>query len=420
MKETIKNIAILCLSLLAAYLISRVEIFSRVSTYLLEEAVPTVLEEELSLEAQLAGIMPFAMVAVGQESGQLVQVGLQYEPELQAMFGTASQVLKEALGNLSQVEEIGAEAYFSLLTDSPSLYFQWKWEIPFFLLESYLSGGQNDTGDRMISGILLSAWEEGVAVAYESGQRYYVGQVSTVELSRLETLLETMVGEPIFFAFQQEEDYSKLAPLTLLYQHLIEKRSYRGAVVFETALSAVLESLGFQLSANAQYSATDGLVVRGGGDSLRLSDTGQITYLREEQPRYLLGKEGQEISLYEQIEGARRFAMGILEGLDTPPQLHFYQVTEVEGQQLIQFTASLEGVPLAMGDSMVWAEFLVAGEVIESFTLWYRNYTPQEGRLPLLPVAQAQEILSLYSLEKLLLVYQDSGREWVTPTWVAP
>ncbi len=411
----LKNFVIVFLTCSAVFLLSQVEIFSRVSTYLLEDTVATVQEVDLQFEEQLGGVMPLAIVAL-DETGQR---GLQYSEEIEVLFSLSSQVLKEALGNLSTVEEIPFETFGTALSTSPSLYFQWQEKLPLILLENYLSDGQIGSYEGDVSGILLSPWEEGMALFYQSGEKYYACSVVTLEEGRLESVIENMEGEAIDFAFQLE-GYEGLHPCTLVSPQPLSKAVFRGVNAFSTDLEGLLAALGFQMSPNTQYSSSDGLVVRGNTDSIRLSDEGQINYQGEEQTRYFLPKEGESITLFQQVEGARAFASQVLQGLETVPVLHFYEMTQEEEALRVQFSATLEGVPLAFGDSMVAAEFLLVEEAIQEFSLWYRHYIPLDVQHPILPPLQAQEILQSFSLDRLLLVYQDSGREMVTATWASP
>ncbi|MFI3255120.1 MAG: hypothetical protein R3Y63_12430 [Eubacteriales bacterium] len=415
MIEMIKNLIIVFLSCSALFLLSQVEIFSRVSTYLLDDTVQTVKEVDLLFEEQLGGVLPLAVVALDD----MGQRGLQYEEGIEDFFSLSSQILKEALGNLTTVEEISFQEFQQLLTTAPSLYFQWGKEIPLVLLESYLSDGQLGEREGTVSGILLSPWKEGMALIYQSKDRYYACPVVALEEGRLEAVIDHLGGEALAYAFSLE-GYELVEPLTLVSPVPLSKMVYRGSTAISSDLSGLLEILGFQSSANAQYSSSDGLVVRGSTDSLRLSDEGQITYQGEEQTRYFLPKEGTSITLFEQVEGARRFASQILQDLETIPQLQFYGIQQ-EGEGLwIQFSATLDGVPLAFGDSLVAAEFLLVEEAIQEFSLWYRHYLPLEIETPILPIRQAQDIMETFVLDGLLLVYQDSGRETVSATWVSP
>lgn len=417
MKESLKNLAILALSLSAFYLLSQVEIFSRVSSFLLVEDSYTLEQVDWQGGEQLTAVLPQAIVALREENGVPLQIGLQYEEGRNELFSLTSQILKEALGNLSQVEEISQEDFCTALATAPSLFYQWQEAMPLSLLELYLTDGTTADTQGIVKNLLLSPWEDTMALCYQEDNRYFLCTIDALEVGRLESVLEHIYGSPQQFAFQVE-GLSTLAPLTLMTASPMSKWMYQASTPFDTDLDTLLEKLGFLNSTH--YSANDGLVIRGNTDSLRLSSEGQINYQVEETSRYILPKESLEITLLEQIEGCRLFAQQILQGLDTVPELHISYLSIEDAVIHIEFSASLQGIPLAYGDSMTAGVFTIYGEEIRSFSLWYRNYQPSDGMTPLLPVPQALSILETHHSNNLLLVYQDTGRDWVTATWVTP
>lgn len=415
--ETLKNIAILCLSISACLLMSQMEIFSRVSSLLLEEEVYSLEEVDWQGEEQLSALSPHAMVAVRQQEQGTEQLGLQYQEGISELFAYSSQILKEAMGNFSQVEEITQEEFCSALSTAPSLYYQWLQPVPLYLLELYLSNGSTAENTSYVQVILLSPWKDSMALFYQEQNRFYVAPVDAIEEQRLESVLEHFFGSPKEFAFQQEE-LSNLHPLTILEQGSLEKTMYQTSSLSDMGFDSLLDTLGFP--SNSKYSVSDGTVFRGSSDSLRLSQEGQITYQGEEGSRYNLPKESLHITLLEQIEGCRRFALQVLEHLNSPLELQVSHISLDAEAVYLEFSATLEGVPLAFGDSLVAGSFSLYQEEIRSFSLWHRNYQPSEGKTPLLPAAQASSILPHYGSQELLLVYQDSGSDWVSATWVSP
>ncbi len=417
MKETLKNLAILSLSLSAFYLLSQVEIFSRVSSFLLVEDSYTLEEVDWQGGEQLTAVLPQAIVALREENGVSEQIGLQYAEGRRELFSLTSQILKEALGNLSQVEEITQEDFCNSLATAPSLFFQWQEEMPLSLLELYLTDGTSASTKGIVQNLLLSPWEDTMALCYQEGNRYFLCTIDAIEVSRLESVLEHFDGSPQQFAFQVE-GLSTLAPLTLMTTAPMATWMYQGSTPFETDLEPLLENLG--LVNSTHYWANDGLVIRNNTDSLRLSSEGQINYQVEETSRFILPKDSLEITLLEQIEGCRLFAQQILQGLATVPELHISHLSIEDAVIHLEFSSSLQGIPIAYGDSMTAGVFTIYGEEIRSFSLWYRNYHLSDGMTPLLPVPQALSILETHHSDTLCLVYQDTGRDWVTATWVTP
>lgn len=414
MKEFCKSLAIVFLSCSAVYLASQVEAFTKFAHYLLVEDAVTVQEISSTASQQSGGVVPWKMVAVREGTEGVEQLALSNTEE---GFFLSSQLLKEALGNMDSVAEVAQEDYFQAVATGPSLYFQWAGEMPLSLLERWLSGDETGEKEGLASGILLTEYQGNLGFFYEEEGRFYACTVSAIELSRLEELVAELEGTAQRFAFQ-EEGLEGLDPFTLISQETLSPLVYRASTPFNEGEERLLEILGFQASSNSQYSSYDGLVVRSGTESLRLSYDGEVSYQKEEQSPYLLSHSEAEISLSEQVEGCWQFATEMLSTLDTVPQLHFSSVTESDtGHRVIRFSGTLAGIPLSYGEGMTVAEFEVLGEEIISFSLYYRNYIPTEKQSPVLPVAQALAILGEAPWD-LMLVYQDDGTEVMSATWV--
>lgn len=412
MKELCKNIAILFLSCSAVYLASRVEAFTKFNHYLWEEDSLTVAEFSSVEQGQIGGVLPSGIVALkeGQQLGAL---------DLEGTFAPASQVLWEAMGNLEQPRAISEETYCQALEEFSGLYFQWRGDIPLALLAEWVSGGTMLELEGSARGIFLGITGEGVSFYYEEEDGFYQSKAVALTESRLLSVVDQVVGEEKYFAFQKE-GLENLWPMTLISYEELRPVVYTATTPYDEGQQALLEVLGFQSTTNTQYTTHDGIVIRSGTDSVRLTYGGLVSYQGEEERRYVLSQQGEEITLLEQVEGCRLFMAEILQTLDTVPELHISSVTEEEEGLMIGFSASLSGIPLSYGGGTRVAEFLVEGDVITQFSLYYRNYFPTESHTPVLPLAQAVAIITGLDApdSSLMLVYQDQGREQVSATWV--
>lgn len=416
-KELIKNVAIVFLSGSAIFLASQVEAFTIFSGYLLEEDGVALTETQTEIQDVIGTAMPLAMMMSLEREGTVLQIGMEGE-EKQEMFSLTSQILRESLGNLEESQKITEEEFLTALVAVPSIYFQWAGDIPLDLLEKSLSGGESVGHVGSASAICLAPWGEGVGLYYLEGASYYMRPVSALELGRLSLLLESVEGKQMSFAFQRGE-LQGVNPLIMVSDEVKTTLTYEASTPYLQGSQVLFEQLGFQSSA-AAYSTLDGMVLRQGTDSLRLSVDGLVLYQPESRGRYPLSHHGTEITLFEQVEGCRQFAKGIYQSLTVVPEIYLSSVVWEEEQLRVSFSATLDGVLLSYDDSTVVAEFVVEGDEILEFSFYYRQYVPTEEVSPVLPLAQAQAIVQNLGQgqEELLLVYQDSGGERVEATWV--
>lgn len=420
--ERCKDVAIVLLLCLALFLANQVEAFQQLTTVLGEstqdQAIPYAQSQELS-----GGILPIAMVAVTQQEEVIHQYGVQYhQEEVRALYDATSNLLKEAMSGLSHPIAIPETEFLSAITQPPSLYFDLRGQVPLDLLYGWLAGTDALPFSGTANRLALSPWADGMALFYQQGNHYFACPVQNLDQPRLATALEHTVGNQAQFAFQRE-DLAYLHPLTLLLEEDLQPPLYLATTPFvETqGREDLLEALDFPLAYHTQYATSDGIVVRIGTDSLRLSDGGTVAYSSEHSSRYTLSV-GATPTNFQLAEGCRQFAYQILQTLEVVPQLNLASYEKWEDGAKITFDYSLNGIPLLFADGISGAEFWVSGEEIHSFSLQYRHYTPTETPSPVLPPLQAQAVLQSFGIPQgeLFLVYQDSGGEQISTNWVTP
>ena len=84
----------------------------------------------------------------------------------------------------------------------------------------------------------------------------------------------------------------------------------------------------------------------------------------------------------------------------------------------IEFGYQLNGVPVRLERGYA-ARFLVEGEQVTQFTLYFRNYVSGGDTASPLPLRQAIAALVAEGLEgeELVLIYPDSGGDTLTAGW---
>ncbi len=422
-----KSLAIVLLFALALVLTTRIEAFSRLSTALNESNPQGLLVGEETTLEQSGGILPLAIFTHTQGEERTLGYGVQYHQEhVTTALEATSNLVREALSGLSSPQAITQDTFLQALSQPPSLYYDFLGEIPLSVLYGGLSGNQADDQIHpgQASALALAPWQGGVGFFYQQEGAYYLCPVANLTQARLATALEPFGENQTTLAYQ-EEDYPHLHPLTLIQGETLAPLVYTSSTPFleETGRNDLLKILDLPLSNHAQYTTSDGLVIRIGSDSLRLADDGTITYTSESPQRYTLPL-GAEPSTFQQAEACRQFAQNILQNLPLTPQLHLTQVTQDSqgGTTQLSFSYSLEGIPLTHPQGLPGVEFHLVGDKIASFTLHYRSYTPTDEPSPVLPYRQAQAILQGLGASQgaLLLVYQDTGGEEMATNWVNP
>ncbi len=417
-----KDVAIVGLFCLAIFLASQVEAFAQLSTVLSENNQEIVVNQSVGLE-QWDGFLPIGIMVVTQTEEVVEQYGVQYQQEqLEDLFDQTSTLLREAMGGLSAARSISLEDFLEYITTPPCVYFDLRGDVPLELIYGWLSGKGDLQNDDYANRLALAPLEGGIGLFYQEGDSFYGCTVTTVDFSRLESGLEHIGDNQAMFAFQRE-DLQGIHPLTLVLEQEVNPAVYTVSTPFLEAggRTKLLEALEFPVAVHTQYATNDGVVIRIGTDSLRLADSGTITYTSEDTSRYSLSLGG-EPTLFQLAEGCRQFAYQLLWGVEVVPQMNLVSVTMLEEGYQFAFDFSLDGIPIAYLDGLSGGEFWVVGEEIRSFTLQYREYIPTEMVSPVLPELQAQAVLEGLGRERgeLFLVYQDTGGEQISTSWVTP
>lgn len=423
--EVGKNLAILCLACSAVYLASQVEAFTKFSAYFHQVETTGHSQSFTNPQAQEEAIYPHSLLAIRHtESGQ-EQIVVHYDENAMInAFALSTQILKEALSSLqtSQIQTITQADFQSALSTAPSLYLDWPGQIPLSILSQWMSESQTATTSAQLSRMLLTPSDGGMALLYQENNQFFSAPLPVLTEERLATVLTQLSGAPAQFAFQNPL-YQDISPLSLFSLDLPQPHQYTATTPYQetSGMTKLLEDLGFQTTSQGKYNATDGVVVRSGSESLRLSPNGMLWYQGEGSRRYTLPFQGETISLSQQIEGCFHFTTNLLSSIQSPLQVSLYAVSEEENLKKISFSASLQGIQLSYDNAPELAEFWLDGDTIQSFVLYYRSYLPTEETSVLLPVLQAQAILTSMeqSQSKLQVMYQDSGSEQMTASWLS-
>lgn len=375
-----------------------------------------------------AGLHPVRM-AVCNENGRY---GIQYETEL------ADSVFEEKLGSLlgdalaeagtpSQVPE--SEWRAALEAGKAGIYYDFLGSVPLPALSAWLGGEENGALSGEARRFLLASGTEDTATLYYCGEDglYYARRTGLSVSLRLKPETEAYTPNQAVFAFEQQERYPNLDPYVLILSDMPQPSVYQasnpiGPNISDDSLNQLLKALSFHPQTSSVYQAADGLVVREGTDTLRLSDGGVVVYhaASDESPRYI-AKEAPELA--EAVEAARVLCLDGFSGWCGSAGLYLIQADrQDDGSIEVYFGYLLDGAAVELYDDGYAARIVVRSGYISDYVLRYRTYQKTDSFCAVLPEIQAAAAMRALETKgnELLLCYPDGGGTGqVTAGWIA-
>ena len=123
-------------------------------------------------------------------------------------------------------------------------------------------------------------------------------------------------------------------------------------------------------------------------------------------------------TLEDSVELCRQLVMTTLGARCGEARLYLMSAEATQTGWEIEFGYQLNGVPVRLERGYA-ARFLVEGEQVTQFTLYFRNYVSGGDTASPLPLRQAIAALVAEGLEgeELVLIYPDSGGDTLTAGW---
>ena len=361
-----------------------------------------------------------ARLAVNTKSGRYA---VQYDQaEADELFAYLGPLLGEALISAGRSEAI-TEYRWRTLLQREGIYFDFSGSIPL----SALSGWLQQKGDCILDDsarrmVLVSGSEDEVLFGYESsedGQFYLCGTGLTMSL-HLKPAMDNVAANGAYFAFEGESWESILDPYTLIGGDASRKiYDVTLPLTAGSAMSRVLEELNY--TGRNHASVSGGELYLDGNDRLQVLGSGKIIFDAAQGGKYPIATVGEQATVAEAIEAARKLAENTMGLLCGEAQLYLISAESVEGGYCIRFGYRLDGSTVWLYDEGWAAEFYVQNNNLTQFTLYFRCYTASGAEALVLPMDKAAAILSgaeEQSLE-LELRYRDGGEGVIKPVWVA-
>lgn len=415
-----KTLLIILLSCSAFYLTVRTQIPVALSGLLPSVSIGS--GSQTTQESRALAAQPLRMAVTIRGGEESLRYGVQYDQEaLDILFQQMYSLLAEALSSAGAPESVSQEAWRQALSTAPGVYFDWQDDLPFAVLNGWLSV-DNEQLSGSLRRLVLTA-EDGQAVIYYCNQSgsCYRAACSMVDVNRLSDAVSGVKDNGARFAFEKEE-YSSLAPDTLLLGESITPKVYQASnpLEDESVQEQVRQQLDFSADSSVSYITSDEQVIRNGNDTLRLASDGTVTFTAADDggSRYPVAGAG----VYWAVERCRQLATDTLGELCGQARVYLMSVEETGTESWqIQFGYLLDGVPVRLGEEGYAARFQVTGGRVSSFTLCFRSYTDSGTTSVVLPQLQAMAAMEAkgHEGEELLLLYLDGKGQQVSASWAA-
>ena len=347
------------------------------------------------------------------------------------MFSSLGILLSEALSSAAAPSEVTEQAWRDALC-APGVWFDFLGNIPLEALCAWMvEGGRNPNLTAAARQVAVARDDGGgVSLYYHNVEDglYYACRTAVAYEGHMDELVTGYGGNGASFVFELEEGggYDGLDPYVLLSASTPSPAVFRASTPLSgtdtNAVSALQESLSFQVSSDAIYAIPGGLRLRLGRETLEIGGDGTVTYhTSEELPiRYPVGEDGYTVT--ELVETTRRLAADTVGRTCGAARLYLAGVeTGGDGAVTVSYGYSLNGAAVLLPEDGCAARFTVQDGQITDYTLRFREYEETAEHSLLLPERQAAAALDALSPEgrELLLCYTDNGGDTVQAGWVA-
>ena len=319
------------------------------------------------------------------------------------MFSSLGILLSEALSSAAAPSEVTEQAWRDALC-APGVWFDFLGDIPLEALYAWMvEGGSNPNLTAAARQVAVARDDGGgVSLYYHNVEDglYYACRTAVAYEGHMDELVTGYGGNGASFVFELEEGggYDGLDPYVLLSASTPSPAVFRASTPLSgtdtNAVSALQESLSFQVSSDAIYAIPGGLRLRLGRETLEIGGDGTVTYhTSEELPiRYPVGEDGYTVT--ELVETTRRLAADTVGRTCGAARLYLAGVeTSEDGAVTVSFGYSLNGAAVLLPADGCAARFTVQDGQITDYTLRFREYEETAEHSLLLPERQAAAAL---------------------------
>ncbi|MEG2138152.1 MAG: hypothetical protein RRY64_05750 [Oscillospiraceae bacterium] len=417
--EACKNILIVLLIFSAIFLVTRTQIFAGLKSNAVTNpstSTPT------PIAAVTATTHPLRLAVTQVDQNYIRRYGAQYGDITEA-YSALAPLLSQAFSAAQAPGSITEIAWQKAL-QSGGIYFDFLGQIPLGTLNYWLTGSQNKLlpADSSVRRLCLYTQKGSAFLAYQTaGGNHFACPLSGDLAPSLEASLGAFPANRADFAFHAGAAYEGLEPNTLLLPDPPAPPVYDSAnplgpvdaALLTDGQTAVLQAFSFHPQNGAIYSIPGGATINEGADSLRLYNTGALTYYASDlkDPRFLISGDP--------VEFTRALAEATVGTSCGAARLYVSAVKFTETGSEIFFDYALSGASVQLPQGQHAAQFTAENGVLTGATLNFRTYTPSTQTALVLPELQAAAAAGALSKTpgELLLRYEDSASAPLSALW---
>lgn len=362
-----------------------------------------------------AAAVPYIMAATPDaHSGRY---GATYDSvRVEALYNRFSAALGEALGSSGTPVEVNEAQWRAALTGA-GVYFDYLYEQPLSVLAAWLGteitgGAASHTARR----ICLAMEGDGLALYYmrpRSGGYYRCDTALSVSAFAARLREYTANGASFVWELTEDEDLDAYA---LLEEGLLTLPAVSGTnPLRDAAASAQLPGI-FGLNASRHYSEQDGTVYVEGDATLRVLNSGMVSY---RCPEGGLELGGTVMSAQAVVEAARVLCQKGPGASCAAAELGLSGLRYDQGNNTysVSFEYIINGVPVRLADGAAVELTITDGRLCEA-VMYFRSYAPSGETATPLPQGLALAAVRSAGGGEPLLAYVDTRKE-VSLQWLA-
>ena len=403
-RDLVQNILILLLFLSSVLLLVLTwTLFSDHGGAAGDSAPPPALQTELTA---LSTPLRFAV------TGRYGRYGALDMTTTEERFALPGSLLQEALGSAGSALPC-READFRAALSENSAYYDFETVLPLSVAAGLV--GADAAQDLPVRRLLLAVSGSGVDLYFTDDAAYYCCATQVAAESLLTMIGSYQQGNAVF-GFELSDQ--ALAPYTLLLTDGSGEYSLLTARNPLGDTDALLTRLGFNPRTNFRYSESNGTQVITEGDrSLRIQPDGMVIYDNGAGSQSLLPAAGEVVTAKEAVLGCFQLFQRLFS--DSGVSLCLQEIRQEAEGWTLTFDYHSGGTVIRRSSGLPAAEVRFSGSSLTGFSLYPRQYTPQETNALLLPLTQAMAIAHPLEGRELTVRYVDSGADEVSVSWLA-
>ena len=419
----LQNLAIILLSLSAAFLLLKTPLFGAFADQTLPELAGNLFSAKPSpggeTEVELSGLTAPVRVVY---TGEYTRCGADAMTMADDSFSRAGSLLGEALGSVGAMVPSTEEAFLTALERS-GIYYDFTTGLPLEILCDTLGTSVPISHAVFVRRALLCSIGN-TASLYLLDQNGTCYTFSTALQSTVLTeFLSSLEGTNTDFALAEGDAYDALSPFTLIMGTPTTRYMLSASGSLSSDLSELLRLAEFNPHTENRYTESSGTtVVRESYGTLRITTDGTVTYrsgTAEAGALYTVSTDRSIASMTESVSAAQRLTSTLLQGSSGAASLYLSSVEENAKGCTVTLDYVIGGTPLRFADGSHAVSVTVEGRSITAFSLHFRSYALTDIPALVLPIRQAAAIArKSHAGSELSVFYVDSGADSVGVSWL--